>query len=365
MSFEKSGHLERVGGHSRQRLPGDGPVLLDQIPRSFVTSPAMYPIGFAIAILYGIVLYQVVSSQKRSREESAHETRVASVEALPADVAIASTSAPSTPAPAAAPVQPAIAKSETPAPSNTTPVPEKTVTTPAATPETSPKTVVAAADIAPPKPEPEKVSVGRPTTWGDLEGTLFDCKTRIDLESLTIEIPATLHFLSPEFNSKNAPRFLRAVDGDVSVSVFVGGDFSPGSEPLEGFPLTYQGAGILFWTDENNYLRFERAERFLGDRGKSHILLLETCHNGKTSKAYTRDARDVDMTLKIDRKGSEFHCTYTVDGRNWIEFRRQTFAMPAAVLAGVSASNVSRQPFSPRFDKFEIKNPSAKSAKGS
>ena len=356
ISIGGSGNLGRFGARSTQRRLGTGPILLDRIPRSFVTSAAMLPIGFAIALLYGIVLYGALSTRRGQREAEAQRPRVAIVETIPADPP--DLAAP--PASATTSSREAIAKEpRTASNSEASPGPA-----PAQTANASSKLEVASKDLAPPK-SAEIAAPSQLPTWGKLSGTLFDCKARHDPGGLSIEIPGTLHVLSSELHLENSPRFLTAVQGDISLSVSIPGDISPGSEPLPNFAFTFHGAGLLLWADGNNYLRFERAESFIVDRGKSHVVFLETCRDGKTSKAVTREVRDTGLSLKIERKGSEFHCQYTLDGRNWIDFRRQTLNLPNELSAGVSASNVSPKPFAARFETFEITDPSAKPAKGS
>ena len=364
ISFEKSGHLGRFYGGA-PRSASAGPILLDKIERSFFTSPAIVPVGLGIALVYGIVLYAIVSGRKSERKAEAERPKIVRVESLPPEVADLVEPKPVEPSPAPASA-PAETKAESPAPVSNPPEAPVATTKPA--PEqpaqAAPKIETASKEAVPPKPA-EVAAPSGPPTWGKLTGTLYDCNARIDSSGLIIEIPGTLHILSPEFKLKNAPRFLTEAKGDMELSVTVRGDFTPGSQPLPNLPLTYQGAGIVFWADSNNYLRYERAEGFVPDGGKSNILMMESCQNGKTSKSFTKDVRDADLTLKIARKGSEFHAQYSFDGKSWIEFRRQVFNLPNAVSVGVSASNLSPRPFSPRFEKFEIDNPSAKSAKGS
>ena len=67
---------------SAPRPKGSRPELLDRLPTSFFGSPAVYAIGLAVALLYGMVLFGVVSARRHRRET---EASVASVE-LPAAV---------------------------------------------------------------------------------------------------------------------------------------------------------------------------------------------------------------------------------------------------------------------------------------
>lgn len=183
-------------------------------------------------------------------------------------------------------------------------------------------------------------------------------------------MPGSLHVLSPELRNFQAPRLLTSVKGDFTALVSVTGKIMPGTDPLPSpigpgtLPFTFQGAGLLVWIDEGNYLRLERTSIYDSIEGKQHnLVLVEHCRDGKTTDS-PREARNADLTLKFERRGSEIRCSYNPDGRNWLEVKRQNVAFPAEVKIGVSASNASPKPFSAHLEDFQIIGGTPSAGKG-
>jgi regulation of enolase protein 1 (concanavalin A-like superfamily) len=196
-------------------------------------------------------------------------------------------------------------------------------------------------------------------------GSFPDCRFQSDANWLVVQIPGSLHVLSPELGTLNAPRMLTPARGDFTAQVTVPGRILSGTEPLKGLPFTFQGAGLLVWQDQSNYLRLERTSFYdMIERKKIHRVLVESCREGKTGNTF-RDTREGDITLKVERKGSEVKCLYTPDGRNWLEVKRQNVTFPADVQVGVSASNASPKPFKARFEDFALSGSSPPGSKGS
>ncbi len=222
--------------------------------------------------------------------------------------------------------------------------------------------------------------------WGLLSGFAEDCKFQTDGEGLTVNVPGSLHILSPDLKRKNAPRLLVEAGGDFIAQVSVVGKISPGNVPLtltgepsqqpqpQGkdktkkqkekkpkvvptFPLTFQGAGLLVWADADNYIRLERTSTyFLEDGKKVHQVLFELCRDGKLVSDEKRDVKEANLALRIERKGTELRCSYSPDeGKTWLDVKRlQKVALPPVVQVGVSAANVSSKAFAARFENFEL-----------
>jgi regulation of enolase protein 1 (concanavalin A-like superfamily) len=350
---------------------GSRPELLDRLPSSLLTSPPMIAVGGVFVFLYGIVLFAVVSDRRHKAEleaKKARETYTVADAALPPVVPLPAT-----------PIRPAPAKSKEARPTGSEPTPEKK-------PDPAAKAVEPAKKSAPKKggsrpraksatakPRPTEVKPEPPPpppinnkieTWGSLAGIPGDCQFLVEGTSLTIGIPGVLHVLSPELNVRNSPRLLTDVRGDFVAQVKVEGRILPGIQPLPKLPFTYQGAGLLLWVDDNNYLRLERSSSYFTAEGKRlHQVMLELCRDGKTVPAQTRDVRENDLILKFDRRGSEVRCSYSPDdGRTWLEMKRQAVNFPSGVSVGVSASNASPKPFAARLDGFTLSGPAAKTA---
>lgn len=338
---------------SASRPPGSRPDLFDQLPTNFLTSPAMYAVGLAVALLYGMVLFGILSARKNRKEP---------------EVSLARVEAPVAPLP---PVAPEPANSNTKKPSGKmelTKSPEPTKTNDQSKKAVEPPNKTSAGGTTPVvkkvEPPPEaKVEEALVDRWGILSGPPGETRFRIDGEELTIAIPAKLHILSPELKSKNSPRLLTGATGDFQAQVRVNGRILPGTQPLPNLPFTFQGAGLLIWQDENNYLRLERTASYSPD-GKKHLILVENCRDGRLLPSTFRDSREADTLLRLERKGSEVRCSYSPDdGKTWLEVKRQNVTFPASVQVGVSASNASKKPFLARLEAFQLSGPGVKTGK--
>jgi len=364
-----------LAGRSAPR-PAGRPELLDRLPTSFFLSPPMIAVGGVTVMLYGMVLFAVVSARRNAPPPPEPTNAVAYAPTAPnptpprPDVTDAKPAPPapvSTPATPKATAQPEPAPTKAVEPSQPPPSrPKPDVVKPAPEP---PKTEVAAVTPAPtPTPTPPKPAPGE--TWGPLSifGSPGDCQIRADGDRLSINIPGSLHVLSPELGTMNAPRLLVPVRGDFTARVTVSGRILPGTDPLTvpaPLPFTFQGAGLLIWQDDHNYLRLERTSFYDAvEHKRLHRVLVENCRDGKTTNASVA-ARDSDLTLKFERRGSEIRCSYNPDGRNWVEVKRQNVAFPGEVRVGVSASNASPKPFNSRLEDFQLTAGNAAGGKGS
>lgn len=339
------------------------PVLLDQLPISFLASPAMYAIVGAVAFVYGIVLFGVVSNHRRQEalaaEEARNQPKVVAHVPLPIESHEPSPAKATEPARTREPVAakppvdvhppaeksrpepaPPVAETERPKPAPTSPIKKAETEKPATVPE----------------PQPTANTTHRESTWGPLSGEAGDCSVQVDGTGLVLTVPGTLHVLSPELGSLNAPRLLTRTLGDFTAKVRVQGRILPGTEPLKQLPFTFHGAGLLIWQDEGNYLRFERIGMYSAvERKKLNQVLVELCKNGKTASTSARDVRDSDVLLRMERRGSEIRCSYSPDdGKTWLDVRRLNASFPAEVNVGVTAGNASPKSFPARLTDFEL-----------
>src|SRR5262249_48178441 len=94
----------------------------------------------------------------------------------------------------------------------------------------APKDPPAEASAMPGEPPGERAKTAQElAAWSDVVNPDGDCKFYHDESSdrVTIGVPGTPHVLSAEIGRLNAPRLLRAVQGDFEVYVRVGGVFHP------------------------------------------------------------------------------------------------------------------------------------------
>jgi regulation of enolase protein 1 (concanavalin A-like superfamily) len=204
------------------------------------------------------------------------------------------------------------------------------------------------------RPEPPKLKIEEPRVGpiGPLIDLDRDCKVSTDEEGFTIETPGKPHIITPE--KANAPRALEKVTGDFVAEVQVPGEIRPGVNPLKQFPFTFQGAGLLLWVDQENYIRLERTVMY--EAGSRHQVMVESFKGGKPGRPVNINVKGEKITLRMERHGGEINCTYSSDGKTWLPVRRWAAGLPPTVLVGVSATNISPKPFEARFNDFSLKH---------
>jgi len=195
--------------------------------------------------------------------------------------------------------------------------------------------------------------------WGDVTDPDSDCEIQIKKSKLLITVPGTLHDLNPRNNKINAPFVLQEVEGDFSVQVKVSGDFQPGEKSTAPNSPPFNGAGLLLWQDDKNYLRLERNVWFASD-GKytCHPPLFEQCQNGEytnhnpttTTEPFFKNA----TYLRFERRGDKITSALSYDGKTWSIVKEITAPYSPKVKVGVDAINTSAKPFMVEFDEFKL-----------
>ena len=203
----------------------------------------------------------------------------------------------------------------------------------------------------------ETAEYGSINGWGKLIDSDGDCAFIVSADGITIQVPDSTHDLSVELRLMNAPRVLQRVEGDFSIEVEVGGSFAPRDATIDT-RAAYNGAGILLWQDEKNYIRLERAALRRGEQAR-HYVNFESRINGRNVRFGQPTDFEADATktcyLRLQRKGQRFlGAVRQTDDDDWIELtpKNTTFAGPLEV--GVAAINASNMPFSPSFHGIKL-----------
>lgn len=143
------------------------------------------------------------------------------------------------------------------------------------------------------------------------------------------------HDLFP--GNMRAPRVLQPLDGDFSIETQV--DFDP--------PAAYQGAGLLVWQDENNFLRLERAY------GDTQGIEFDKMQKGVYSRiTLTRQApfNGSPMSLLLQRKGDHFTASWN-SGVNWDTIGETDQPFASNVQVGLAVVNASPYPITAAYFK--------------
>jgi beta-xylosidase len=173
-----------------------------------------------------------------------------------------------------------------------------------------------------------------PVDWQWIDPDEQNDPTPHDVRSgvLRIRIPSKKDLYG---NNKNAPRYLKAIKGDFQIETRV--RFAPKEN--------YQGAGILIFKDEDNYLRFERSYGGIGGGGEG--IRFDANFGGRYRPVVTpgeiqTEAAEVD--LKMIRSGSVFLAYWreSEDGE-WREAGEFETNYPDTILAGVLGVNTARE----------------------
>ncbi len=106
-----------------------------------------------------------------------------------------------------------------------------------------------------PEPEPTGREVAG---WGLAIDTGKDCEISPQDKTLSIKVPGTWHDLNPDTGKLNAPRVVREVEGDFVIKAKVEGEFKPSGKSTNPKGVPYNGAGIIIWSDSDNFIRLER-----------------------------------------------------------------------------------------------------------
>ena len=180
----------------------------------------------------------------------------------------------------------------------------------------------------------------------------------------TIELPGGKAMVNaPQFKLFNAPSALVRVSGEFVAVAEVSNDFDPGGQTISTpsgrkLPFTFQGAGLLLWQDEKNFIRLERCKGSDGDVGLIHRVLVEVYKEGRmVGIYYSKPIPEKPVVLAARRKGTTVQLLFAMPPKDLTVFRELALDFNPSILVGVSASNLSKQPFTAKFDKFTLQGP--------
>jgi len=196
--------------------------------------------------------------------------------------------------------------------------------------------------------------------WGTVADPASDSTVGEKEGKLTIKVPGGNHNLNPTCRyGTNAPRVLQKVTGDFTIQVKVTFTDPPGTtSAVNGRP--FNGAGLLIWQDEQNFLRLER-NCYWDGAGQlvCYPPLIEDWIDGK----YTANTAPVAATFftgpstwfRISRQGNSLGLSMSQGGGDWTALRNVTMDLPDEVSVGVAAVNSSTKPFTAEFEGLELK----------
>jgi regulation of enolase protein 1 (concanavalin A-like superfamily) len=210
------------------------------------------------------------------------------------------------------------------------------------------------------KPAAKKQAAQAVEGWGTVTNPANDASVGEKEGKLTIKVPGGNHNLNPTLRyGTNAPRVMQKVTGDFTIQVKVTFTDPPGTtSAVNGRP--FNGAGLLVWQDEQNFLRLER-NCYWDGAGQlvCYPPLIEDWIGGQ----YTSGTPPVAATFftgpstwfRLSRQGRNLGLSMSQDGAEWSTLRTVTMDLPDEVSVGVAAVNSSTKPFTAEFEGLELK----------
>jgi regulation of enolase protein 1 (concanavalin A-like superfamily) len=154
----------------------------------------------------------------------------------------------------------------------------------------------------------------------------------------------------------NAPRVLRAVEGDFIAQVRVSADYPAGATSLVPTRRPFHGAGLLVWQDGKTYVRLERAE--LVFEGKNYNYgSFELRKDGEFVRQASAEELPLEgraTYLRVERRGGTVYGSASADGAEWKSLRPIEVELGKRLLVGVAAGHNTSSAFTAAFDRFQV-----------
>lgn len=189
--------------------------------------------------------------------------------------------------------------------------------------------------------------------WGASIDPDNDCKVQDKGSVLEIAIPNTHHDLNADNDKLNAPRVVREVTGDFTITTKVVGAFKPSAKSTNPKAVPYVGAGILVWQDSDNYIFLGRAAIFRN--GKiSQFAAFEEREWGTRGALNNRGIDPGDVYLRLQRRGNRILGYTSKDGKTWARLESMEPSYPSTLKVGLYAINGSTDPMSVQFLNYSF-----------
>jgi regulation of enolase protein 1 (concanavalin A-like superfamily) len=183
-----------------------------------------------------------------------------------------------------------------------------------------------------------------------------DCDVSLKQGEILCEVPGTLHDLNIDIAVTNAPRIVRAMDGDFAAIVHVAGSFDPVAIRTGPKSVPYNGGGLVAWLDRGNYIRLERGAMHRDGRVLG-LVIFESREHGTRSAVHNKGGLDPsgELWLRLERHGRSIAASFSADGKAWEELEPLEVDWPTRQLVGLDAINSSGDRLSVRFRDYSLR----------
>ena len=201
-----------------------------------------------------------------------------------------------------------------------------------------------------PHPEP----TGKPlANWGEVIDPDNDCKISAQARALEIQVPGTHHDLNADIDKFNAPRVVREVSGDFTVTTKIVGTLQPGSKSTNPKSVPCCGAGVFVWQDSDNYIFLGRMA-ILKNKKVGEFAAFEEREWGARAAINNHKIDAGDAYVKLERRGNRLLGYTSKDGKAWEKLEPMETSYPSTLKVGVYALNSSNAPLTIRFENFNF-----------
>ena len=196
--------------------------------------------------------------------------------------------------------------------------------------------------------------------WGEVIDPDGDCTIQSEKGKITITVPGTNHNLHPLIG-ENAPRIVQEIGGDFTLEVKVSGDFKPTDRSTLEIGRSFNGAGLLLWQDEKNFLSLERNSYRIPEQNLSMCYppLLSLFSDGRYMDTDPPPQLDTffkgrSTYLRLERQGAKVRASLSDDGKEWSFVKELSVDFPQKLQIGVAAVSTSAEPFKVEFEELKI-----------
>jgi regulation of enolase protein 1 (concanavalin A-like superfamily) len=216
-----------------------------------------------------------------------------------------------------------------------------------------------AAPSAAPAPAAQPPLVTR-DGWGTPLDPDHDCTIRTDRSSAMFVVPGKLHDLATVKGAHNAPRLLHDVKGDFVAEVRTEADMNPGRNGTAPGGLSYIGSGLVFYQDDEHFIRLERAAAFKDLNSVPFLFYVRSDEGKEISQGGNLLSAVGQVSFRLSRRGDQVLAAYSDNGGRWTDLRPfDVSGWPAGGKVGLLVVNTSSKPFKTRFDQFKVQSADA------
>ncbi|HEX5222348.1 MAG TPA: DUF1349 domain-containing protein [Verrucomicrobiae bacterium] len=195
--------------------------------------------------------------------------------------------------------------------------------------------------------------------WGVCVDPDGDCQFSVKDGKLTISIPGRDHALAIERGRTNAPRVMQEAEGNFTVTVKVATDYAPGTTSVVQTRRAFQGAGLVLWQDDGNYVRLERAQLVVGAETMKYASF-ELRRDGQFTKpgfANEHPLKTPTTWLRLERQSNQIMAAVSEDGQKWESLKPLRVDLSRNLKVGVLAGHNTSTPMSAVFQDFKVSSP--------